>query len=573
MGRGLFISFMKTKLAIYQVFTRTFGNRILTRKEYGTIAENGVGKMNDLDRTVLQQIQGLGITHVWYTGVIRHATCTDYSLFGIPQQNPHVVKGRAGSPYAITDYYDIDPDIATNVDKRMEEFENLVFRTHAEGLKVLIDFVPNHVARQYKSIAKPEGVEDLGQGDDTGKHFDMQNNFYYCPGEYLDLSGVPTYDYATGAETYMEFPAKCTGNDRFDSHPQQNDWYETIKLNYGINYCDAGGRSFHYDPIPSTWKKMTEILLYWAGKGIDGFRCDMAEMVPCEFWAYAIRAVKAHYPEVIFIAEVYNPELYRMYIHSGFDYLYDKVGMYDCVRGVICGERAAVSITSEWQKIDDIRNHMLYFLENHDEQRIASDFFAGNPRKAIPGMLVTALLYQNPVMVYAGQEFGERGMDKEGFSGCDGRSTIFDYWTVESVYKGFWNKKQLTNETKSLLLTYQRILNICNNEAAAREGQSYDLMYVNVQSDKFNSHRQFAFLRKAGDEVLLVVVNFSKDKKYIGVTIPSHAFEFLGLSTGNVVMTDLLSGDSLSATLEPNKQVEMEVDGYYGRVYKFMIKK
>ena len=510
---------------------------------------------------------------MWYTGVIRHATCTDYSLFGIPQQNPHVVKGRAGSPYAITDYYDIDPDIATNVDKRMEEFENLVFRTHAEGLKVLIDFVPNHVARQYKSIAKPEGVEDLGQGDDTGKHFDMQNNFYYCPGEYLDLSGVPTYDYATGAETYMEFPAKCTGNNRFDSHPQQNDWYETIKLNYGIDYCDAGGRSFHYDPIPSTWKKMTDILLYWAGKGIDGFRCDMAEMVPCEFWAYAIRAVKAHYPEVIFIAEVYNPELYRMYIHSGFDYLYDKVGMYDCVRGVICGERAAVSITSEWQKIDDIRNHMLYFLENHDEQRIASDFFAGEPRKAIPGMLVTALLYQNPVMVYAGQEFGERGMDKEGFSGCDGRSTIFDYWTVESVYKGFWNKKQLTNETKSLLLTYQRILNICNNEAAVREGQSYDLMYVNVQSDKFNSHRQFAFLRKAEDEVLLIVANFSKDKKYIGVTIPSHAFEFLGLSTGNVVMTDLLSGDSLSATLEPNKQVEMEVDGYYGRVYKFMIKK
>lgn len=216
---------------------------------------------------------------------------------------------------------------------------------------------------------------------------------------------------------------------------------------------------------------------------------------------------------------------------------------------------------------------MLYFLENHDEQRIASDFFAGEPRKAIPGMLVTALLYQNPVMVYAGQEFGERGMDKEGFSGCDGRSTIFDYWTVESVYKGFWNKKQLTNETKSLLLTYQRILNICNNEAAVREGQSYDLMYVNVQSDKFNSHRQFAFLRKAEDEVLLIVANFSKDKKYIGVTIPSHAFEFLGLSTGNVVMTDLLSGDSLSATLEPNKQVEMEVDGYYGRVYKFMIKK
>lgn len=568
----MFIHCMKTKLVIYQVFTRTFGNKNLTRKENGTLAENGVGKMNDFDESVLRRIHDFGVTHLWYTGVIRHATCTDNSSFGIPCQNPRVVKGRAGSPYAITDYYDIDPDIAVNVDERMAEFEALISRTHGEGLKMLIDFVPNHVARQYKSIAKPQGVSDLGEDDDLGKHFDPQNNFYYCPGEALDLSGVAENEYANGAEPYHEYPAKCTGNDRFDSHPQQNDWYETVKLNYGVDYCDAGGRSYHYHPIPSTWKKMTEILLFWAAKGIDGFRCDMAEMVPHEFWSYATQQVKERYPDVIFIGEVYDPNQYRMYVESGFDYLYDKVGMYDCIRGVICDERPASSITHEWQQVDDIRNHMLYFLENHDEQRIASDFFAGDPWKGVPGMIVSALLQQNPVMVYAGQEFGERGMDKEGFSGRDGRSTIFDYWTSEAIYKGFFNHEELTTDEKKLSLVYQGLLRFCNREKAVREGLTFDLMYVNNQSYQFNPRKQFAFLRKADDEVLLVVANFDQKRVQINVTIPAHAYDFLGLPEWEVEMTDLLSGFTKTVELKRDGQVALDVEANYGRIYKFNVK-
>ena len=563
---------MKTKLVIYQVFTRTFGNKNLTRKENGTLAENGVGKMNDFDESVLRRIHDFGVTHLWYTGVIRHATCTDYSSFGIPCQNPRVVKGRAGSPYAITDYYDIDPDIAVNVDERMAEFEALISRTHGEGLKMIIDFVPNHVARQYKSIAKPQGVSDLGEGDDLGKHFDSQNNFYYCPGEALDLSGVAENEYANGAEPYHEYPAKCTGNDRFDSHPQQNDWYETVKLNYGVDYCDAGGRSYHYHPIPSTWKKMTEILLFWAAKGIDGFRCDMAEMVPHEFWSYATQQVKERYPDVIFIGEVYDPNQYRMYVESGFDYLYDKVGMYDCIRDVICDERPASSITHEWQQVDDIRDHMLYFLENHDEQRIASDFVAGNPWKGVPGMIVSALLQQNPVMVYAGQEFGERGMDKEGFSGRDGRSTIFDYWTSEAIYKGFFNHEELTTDEKRLSLVYQGLLRFCNREKAVREGLTFDLMYVNNQSYQFNPRKQFVFLRKADDEVLLVVANFDQKRVQINVTIPAHAYDFLGLPEREVEMTDLLSGFTKMVELKRDGQVALDIEANYGRIYKFNVK-
>ena len=360
------------KIIIYQVLPRLFGNKNTTRKRWGTIEENGCGKLKNFTPSVLKRLREEGYTHVWYTGVLRHATMTDYSSYGIPRQHPAVVKGRAGSPYAIADYYDIDPDLAGKVEKRMEEFEQLVKRTHRAGLKVVTDFVPNHVARQYRSICKPEGVRDLGEDDDPTKGFEPEhNNFYYCPGQVF----TPYFDLYHGErEPYTEYPAKATGNDHFDNAPGRNDWYETVKLNYGVDYY-AGGTG-HFSPTPSTWQKMLDILLFWSAKGVDGFRCDMAEMVPSAFWAWATSRVREKFPHIIFIGEVYNPGLYRQYLKSGFDYLYDKVGMYDAMRDVICHRRDTDAITWAWQQTDDIRQHMLYLLENHDEQRIASDFFA-----------------------------------------------------------------------------------------------------------------------------------------------------------------------------------------------------
>ena len=563
------------KLVIYQVFTHTFGNKNNNRKPNGTLAENGVGKMNDFDVATLQQIKSLGINTIWYTGVIRHATCTDYSAFGIPRQTPRVVKGKAGSPYAITDYYDIDPDIADNVAERMSEFEDLVKRTHKEGLKVIIDFVPNHVAREYKSICKPKGVKDLGETDDTGKHFDANNNFYYCPNEPLDISAIPLPkgtepdDSNEMAAEYTEAVARCTGNDRFDAHPQANDWYETVKLNYGVDYCDWGGRSTHFEPISDTWHKMTDILLFWAAKGIDGFRCDMAEMVPHEFWQYATEKVKAQYPHIVFIGEVYDPNQYRTYVAAGFDYLYDKVGMYDCLRDVMCGHRSASNISQQWQAIDDIREHILYFLENHDEQRIASDFFCGNMQKGIPALIVSALFQRNPVMIYAGQEFGERGMDGEGFSGVDGRSTIFDYWSVDAIRKGFFERSELSAEQLQLEKDYRTILNICNSEKAVSEGKTFDLMYANEANEDFDSNKMFAFLRSFGNTTLLVVANFGEAEAHVRVNIPAHAFDYMELTEGKKDMVDLLSGDQQMAILQQDSPVEMVVTGLSGRIYKF----
>ena len=563
------------KLVIYQVFTRTFGNKNSNRKPNGTLAENGVGKMNDFDDATLQQIKSLGVNCIWYTGIIRHATCTDYSAFGISRQTPRVVKGKAGSPYAITDYYDIDPDIADNVAERMSEFEDLVKRTHKEGLKVIIDFVPNHVAREYKSICKPKGVKDLGETDDMGKHFDANNNFYYCPNEPLDTSAIPlpngieADDSNEMAAEYAETVARCTGNDRFDAHPQANDWYETVKLNYGVDYCDWGGRSTHFEPIPDTWHKMTDILLFWAAKGIDGFRCDMAEMVPHEFWQYTTEKVKAQYSHIVFIGEVYDPNQYRTYVAAGFDYLYDKVGMYDCLRDVMCGHRSASNISQQWQATDDIREHILYFLENHDEQRIASDFFCGNMQKGIPALIVSALFQRNPVMIYAGQEFGERGMDGEGFSGVDGRSTIFDYWSVEAIRKGFFERSELSAEQLQLEKDYRTILNICNSEKAVSEGKTFDLMYANEANEDFDSNKMFAFLRSFGNTTLLVVANFGEAEAHVRVNIPAHAFDYMELTEGKKDMVDLLSGDQQMAILQQDSPVEMVVAGLSGRIYKF----
>lgn len=559
---------MNKKIIIYQVFTRLFGNRNTTCKKDGTLAENGVGKMNDFDTVRLRKIHEMGFTHVWYTGIIRHAVTTDYTQYGIPRQHASVVKGKAGSPYAITDYYDVDPDIAVDVPNRMQEFEDLVRRTHMAGMKVIIDFVPNHVAREYHSINLPDGVRDLGADDNVNKHFDPQNNFYYCPGHKFVSPAPADNDF----EPYVEAPAKCTGNDKFNATPGMYDWYETVKLNYGVDYCDAGGRSYHYNPMPNTWKKMTDILLFWAGKGIDGFRCDMVHMVPYQFWQYATAIVKERYPNVVFIGEIYDTGLYRTYISSGFDYLYDKVGMYDCLRDVVCEHRPANSITWCWQDTDDIKDHMLYFLENHDEQRIASDFFCGDGMKAIPALVVSALLQKNPLLIYFGQELGERGMDEEGFSGRDGRTTIFDYWSIDSVRRAFFTPDQLTDKEKALQKTYHDILRIANREKAVREGECFDLMYVNTHSWQFNPRSQYAFLRKKDDEVLLVVVNFSRPEVRVSITIPSHAFDFLGLPERDTIASDLLTGEKADIHLKKDEAVEMVLPPYGAKILKFSIK-
>ena len=558
---------MTEKLTIYQVLPRLYGNTTANNIPGGDIHENGCGKLGDFTPEALKRIKDFGFTHIWYTGLLEHATQTDYTTYGIAKDHPAVVKGKAGSPYAIKDYYDICPDLASAPEKRMKEFEALVRRTHKAGLKMLIDFVPNHVARSYHSDAKPARVKDLGEGDDMAKGFSPQNNFYYLPGQMFSTENFEE-DRAANVP-YREYPAKVTGNNCFSPRPGRNDWYETVKLNYGVDFY-AGGTA-NFDPVPDTWDKMTAILLFWAKKGVDGFRCDMAEMVPAEFWAYAIAKVKEKYPKLIFVAEVYNPAEYRRYLQSGFDYLYDKVGLYDTLRAVVRGEASASCITGQWQCVDDIRTHMLYFLENHDEQRIASDFFAGSGEKARPALAVSAFMGTNPLMIYAGQELGERGMDAEGFSGRDGRTTIFDYWhvdTLDCLCHG--DLLTCTPEQQALYAYYNNIVKLCNSEAALREGTFYDLQYANYVADNgYNADRQYAFLRAAGKEKMLIVANFADQDVHVGVRIPENAFAFMGLREGMCSAHDLLSGEMQTLELRKDGAAFVEIPANNAVVLKF----
>ena len=511
------------KVIIYQMLPRLWGNIGGKNIKNGTLKDNGCGKFSSIDTISLEYLRSLGVSHVWYTGIIRHATAEDSD--GCTPSSADWVKGRAGSPYSITDYYDVNPYLADEPENRMEEFHKLVERTHAAGLKVIIDFVPNHVARDYGSFAEahpaPTGMAALGESDDKSVHWKDSNDFFYYPGIPLAL---PIQN-----QTYMEMPAMASGNS-YTSSPGVNDWYDTIKL----NYCDS-----HTE----TWEKMYDIVNFWAGQGVDGFRCDMVELVPPAFFKWLISRMKKDRPDLLFVAEVYQKTLYSKYIREiGFDLLYDKSGIYDTLRAIVEKNakdsgvpvedwQSAKRITWNWQSLGDLQPYMLNFLENHDEQRFASDFFGCDARNSYAALYTALYLNNAPFMLYAGEEVGERGMDNEGFSGRDGRTSIFDWWAPSSLtrlYKYIHGEKEaLAPEEETMLDTYRKALKFAAEDNAVSKGTFYDLCYCNYASDGFNPDRHFAFLRDFEDETLLIVCNFSKNDADMKISIPEHAFNWM----------------------------------------------
>lgn len=556
------------KMIVYSVLPRLFDNRCQTRKPGGDPMENGCGKMESFSPQALEMIRSLGTTHIWYIGILEQATQTNYSDAGILPCHPEIVKGKAGSPYAVRDYYDVSPELATNIPNRMAEFHDLIERTHRAGMGVIMDFVPNHVAREYRSDVKPSGTKDLGEGDDPLVAFSPNNNFYYLPGKCLEL------DFGERSRTmmpYHEEPARATGNDRFSSHIDKEDWYETVKLNYGIDYLNGGSK--HFDPLPDTWIRMRDILLFWASKGIDGFRCDMAEMVPVKFWEWAIPQIRERH-SVLFIAEIYRSELYESYLQAGFDYLYDKVGMYDCLRAVICGYGSASDISRVIRQTERFADNMLYFLENHDEQRIASDFFAEDARKALPAVTIAATIGRNPFMLYFAQELGERGMDAEGFSGKDGRTTIFDYWSLDKMQRrindGRYDTTMLSEEERLLLESYTRLLHDVCTLPSVIQGNFYDLGYANQNNPYFRPNREFAFLRHTTDEILLVAANFAPHEAEIRVIIPEHAFQTMQIKDNAAfLLTDMLSGENSIGCLTQYAPYPLHLPAYGYALHRF----
>ncbi|WP_334058574.1 alpha-amylase family glycosyl hydrolase [Polaribacter sp. P097] len=556
------------KTVVYQVFTRLFGNTNTNNKPWGTIEENGVGKFNDFTDKALQEIKDLGVTHIWYTGVPHHGVITDYTKYGISNDDPDVVKGRAGSPYAVKDYYNVNPDLAENVENRLEEFEDLIERSHKANLKVIIDIVPNHVARNYQSLSNPEGIKDFGADDDTSVEYALNNNFYYVPNipfevpdfidDYKPLGGDTN---ALSDGKFEENPAKWTGNGARTPKPGFYDWYETVKVNYGVT--PAGEKQFdelptgfenenyetHYNfwkdkNVPDSWVKFRDIALYWTDKGVDGFRFDMAEMVPVEFWSYMNSAIKTKNPEAYLLAEVYQPHLYRDYIKKGkMDYLYDKVQLYDTIKHIMQGHGLTDNIPQIQEDLKDIEHHMLHFLENHDEQRIASPEFAGNALKGKPAMVVSATISTSPTMIYFGQEFGEDGSENAGF-GAPSRTSIFDYVGVPSLQRWVNNKKfdggQSTEEELALRDFYKRLLNFTINSDALM-GEYQDIHQFNREHTEWYNDKVLSYVRYKGDEKLIVVSNFNADNTYgFELAVPKNIIEKWNLTEGEYHLEDQL---------------------------------
>ncbi|MCV2885340.1 alpha-amylase family protein [Aestuariibacter sp. AA17] len=578
----------RQKPVVYQVFTRLFGNTNTTNMPWGTKAQNGVGKFNDFTPEALDEIRQLGVSHVWYTGVPHHALVADYTEYGITLDDPDVIKGRAGSPYAVKDYYSVNPDLATNPANRVQEFEALIKRTHDAGMKVIIDIVPNHVARRYQSLYAPDGVEDFGASDNTSVTYSRDNNFYYVVNEAFDVPTLPDALRPLGGDTaplldgkFEEYPAKWTGNGARTAKPKGDDWYETVKVNYGVkpdgNYdfpsLPDDYRTKDYSEhaafwkdkdLPDSWHKFHHIVHYWLDKGVDGFRYDMAEMVPVEFWSYLNSSIKIKNPDAFILAEVYNPSLYRDYIQLGkMDYLYDKVEFYDTLKAVMQQKQGAAELVEIQTRLQDIESHMLHFLENHDEQRIASPEFAGNAQAGKPAMVVSALISRSPTMLYFGQEVGEDGSEDMGF-GKPSRTTIFDYAGVPAhqrwMNNGEFDGGQLSDDERELRAFYKTVLNISAFHPSM-QGEFVPLQAMNLANTKGYTDNLFSFIRSAPEGSLLVVSNFDRENlRKFTLSFPAH---LLGESDAGIdLLTDkdvafTISGQSASAelSLSPNESV------------------
>ncbi|WP_394229852.1 alpha-amylase family glycosyl hydrolase [Shewanella colwelliana] len=569
------------KPVIYQVFPRLFGNTNTTNKPWGTIADNGVGKFSDFTPLALESIHALGVSHIWYTGVPHHAVVNDYRDIGISLDDPDVVKGRAGSPYAVKDYYNVNPDLADNPANRLAEFEALIARTHQADMKVIIDIVPNHVARHYQSLAKPSGVSDFGEQDNRTVQYDKNNNFYYVVDTPFNvpklqqppLGGQP-HPLVDGQ--FVESPAKWTGNGSRLAKPDANDWYETVKINYGVRpdgtfdfprlpkgfETKTAAEHFIFwsnisaSEIPDSWKKFNQIVQYWLAKGVDGFRYDMAEMVPVEFWSYLNSQIKHTSPNALLLAEVYTPSRYRDYIHLGkMDYLYDKVGLYDTLKAIIQGQQSTSAIETDRLNVVDIASHMLHFLENHDEQRIASPEFAGDPIKALPAMVVSTTLSNAPTLIYFGQEVGEDGSENAGF-GQPSRTSIFDYVGVPAHQRymndGRFDGGQSTLKERKLRKYYANLLNL-SHKASALRGKYALLPLKPVSAQPNNDPGQFAppqqntndklfaFSRYDSQQQLIIAVNFSAEPQNLDIHLPKSLIATWHLRQRSYELIDLLN--------------------------------
>lgn len=396
-------------MIVYQVLTRLWGK----------------GRFSDWNVKEFNYLKKLGVTHIWFTGIPRHAT-------GAP-----FVKGDPGSPYSICDWYDVNPYLADVPGNRMQEFRSLVDRVHSAGLKVITDYIPNHVSPDYKG-------------------------------------NLPRYD-------WCDF-----------------DWTDTRK----VNWSD-----------PATLPQMIDILSFWLALGVDGFRCDMVELVPVEQLGRLISELRKIKKDAVFIGEVYDFANYRPYLDAGFDFLYDKSGEYDAVRSINGGAPVSL-LTSNWQRLQDMQPRMLNFLENHDEERL--------PRPDFAALAAAAAFNNASYLMYFGEEIGESASDES-----NRRTSIFEQRQPESIRRlCSWIRcaRGLEPGEKAILERYRNFMQMV---AAIQGWNNYDLCWCNPCG-------LFTFLRYNGGECLLFACNFRDFAVDCEIFVPEDARRLSGTSDSSL---------------------------------------
>jgi glycosidase len=399
--------------------------------------------------------------------------------------------------------------------------------------------------------------------------YKRDNNFYYIPGQAFQVPVFENGYKPLGGESHPlsdgkfdENPAKWTGNGSRLAQPGFYDWYETVKVNYGVRPdgtydfdslpdgfekedIEAHFNFWKDKDVPDSWIKFRDVALFWLDKGVDGFRFDMAEMVPVEFWSFMNSAIKMKNPDAFLLAEVYNPSLYRDYIFKGkMDFLYDKVQLYDTLKHIMQGHGSTDHLPAICNDLADIEHHMLHFLENHDEQRIASRDFAGKAAKGKPAMVVSACLSTSPTMIYFGQHVGEPGDGNMGF-GAETRTSIFDYCGVPAHQRWMNNGKfdggQLTEEEKELNNFYKTLLNF-TTQSSALYGEFAEIHTYNRENTPGYTDKLFSFVRWCNKEKLLIISNFEENPHEFQLKIDAETVKKLNLKNGSYKLTDQLSG-------------------------------
>ncbi len=576
------------RAVIYQLFVRHFSNFSPEGKPFGTREENGCGTFNAITDAALEQIARMGVTHLWLTGVLRHATQSEHP--GLPADPACVVKGKAGSPYAVTDYFDVDPDLAENEEKRLEEFAALLARCRRWGMVPMIDFVPNHVSRHYRSVVRPES--SFGAQDDTGCFFARDNSFYYLEPHHSDARMLlPEGEYEP-----ERGQGRVTGNNVASWTPGVYDWYETVKLNYGTDYRHGSHATAALPSLlapeyalPRTWQLMNEVLAWWQDMGVGGFRCDMAHMVPLPFWRWIIAHARLRDRSAFFMAEGYDDHLklidgpvHEALLSAGFDGVYDGVA-YESLRKLYEGGAWANDLDRLHAESSPLFRGGVRYVENHDEPRVAApQYWGGVGRDAIRAILVAQYCTAcGPVLVYNGQETGERADGPGGYGGDNGRTSIFDYtrlptlqhWTNGGAYDG----ALLTPDERELRCFTEHLLTLLQHPALAKGG-FYGLNWANRETpgygrragDAVSGHSLYAFLRhfRKTKSTLLVVCNFSPtDTVETRVHLPLNALEWAAKKAENYRFVPLLdtttpmvevsagelTGEGLAVTLFPGQ--------------------